>query len=75
MKVWQCNDSRRVPELVQAEVKTPGPQRGELLIRVHAAGVTGSELLWDPTGWLLAWSLGGSMVARRNRAMTQYHSC
>src|SRR5262249_23844727 len=29
--------------------------------------------LADPTGWLLAWSLGGYMVARRNRTMTQYH--
>ena len=36
MKVWQCDDSRPVAGLVQAEVKTPGPQRGEVLIRVHA---------------------------------------
>ena len=28
MKVWQCDDSRPVPGLVQAEVKKPGPQRG-----------------------------------------------
>ena len=38
MKVWQCDDSRPVPGLVPAEVKTPGPQRGEVLIRVHAVG-------------------------------------
>src|SRR5262245_34898236 len=31
--------------------------------------------LAGPTGWLLAWSLGGYMVARRNRTMTQYHFC
>src|SRR6516165_2007744 len=31
--------------------------------------------LADPTRWLLAWSLGGYMVARRNRTMTQYHFC
>ena len=49
MRVWQCDDSRPVPGLVQAEVKTPGPQRGEVLIRVHAVGVTGTELLWQPT--------------------------
>lgn len=49
MKVWQCDDSRPVPGLVQAEVRTPGPQRGEVLIRVHAVGVTGTELLWQPT--------------------------
>jgi aquaporin Z len=49
MKVWQCDDSRPVPGLVPAEVETPEPQRGEVLIRVHAVGVTGTELLWQPT--------------------------
>src|SRR5262249_33624403 len=43
------DDSRPVPGLVPAEVETPGPERGEVLIRVHAAGVTGTELLWQPT--------------------------
>ena len=36
MKVCQCDDSRPVPGLVQAEVRTPGPKRGEIFIRVHA---------------------------------------
>jgi NADPH:quinone reductase-like Zn-dependent oxidoreductase len=36
MKVWQCDDLRPVPGLVSAEVKTPQPGRGEVLIRVHA---------------------------------------
>jgi NADPH:quinone reductase-like Zn-dependent oxidoreductase len=49
MKVWQCDDSRPVPGLVPAEVETPQPQRGEVLIRVHAVGVTHTELLWQPT--------------------------
>lgn len=49
MKVWQCDDSRPMPGLVQAEVKTPDPQRGEVLIQVHAVGITGTELLWQPT--------------------------
>jgi NADPH:quinone reductase-like Zn-dependent oxidoreductase len=49
MDAWQCDDSRPVPRLVEAEVKTPGPQRGEVLIRVHAVGVTRTELLWQPT--------------------------
>ena len=49
MNAWQCDDSRPVPGLVQAEVETPQPQRGEVLIRVHAVGVTGTELLWQPT--------------------------
>ena len=49
MKVWQCDDLRPVPGLVSAEVKTPQPGRGEVLIRVHAVGVTHTELLWQPT--------------------------
>jgi NADPH:quinone reductase-like Zn-dependent oxidoreductase len=49
MNVWQTDDSRPVPGLVQAEVATPHPQRGEVLIRVHAVGVTSTELLWEPT--------------------------
>src|SRR5690348_12078496 len=49
MKVWQCDDSRPVPGLVSAEVKTRQPGRGEVLIRVHAVGVTHTELLWQPT--------------------------
>jgi NADPH:quinone reductase-like Zn-dependent oxidoreductase len=35
--------------LVSAEVKTPQPGRGEVLIQVHAFGVTHTELLWQPT--------------------------
>jgi hypothetical protein len=49
MKVWQCDDLRPVPGLVPAEVKTPQPGRGEVLIRIHAVGVTHTELLWQPT--------------------------
>ena len=49
MKVWQCDDLRPVPGLVSAEVNTPQPGRGEVLIRVHAVGVTHTELLWQPT--------------------------
>jgi len=49
MKVWQCDDLRPVPGLASAEVKTPQPGRGEVLIQVHAVGVTYTELLWPPT--------------------------
>ena len=35
--------------LVESDVPRPQPGRGELLIRVYAAGVTTSELLWLPT--------------------------
>jgi len=49
MNVWQCDDNRPVPGLERAEVETPQPRRGEVLIRVHAAGVTRTELSWEPT--------------------------
>lgn len=35
--------------LVEKEIPRPAPQAGEVLIRVHAAGVTSTELSWDPT--------------------------
>jgi NADPH:quinone reductase-like Zn-dependent oxidoreductase len=35
--------------LVEENVPQPQPRRGELLIRVYAAGVTSKELLWYPT--------------------------
>jgi NADPH:quinone reductase-like Zn-dependent oxidoreductase len=37
------------PSLVEAEGPEPQAGRGELLIRVHAAGVTPTELDWYPT--------------------------
>jgi len=37
------------PMLAEADVPVPAPRDGEVLIRVHAAGVTPSELLWSPT--------------------------
>jgi NADPH:quinone reductase-like Zn-dependent oxidoreductase len=49
MKVWRDNGSPEAPGLLQAEVETPKPGPGELLIRVHAAGVTPTELFWFPT--------------------------
>jgi NADPH:quinone reductase-like Zn-dependent oxidoreductase len=49
MKVWRYNDSQDAPGLFQAEAEPPKPGPGELLIRVRAAGVTPTELLWYPT--------------------------
>ena len=37
------------PMLAEADVPVPAPRDGEVLIRVHAAGVTPTELLWSPT--------------------------
>jgi NADPH:quinone reductase-like Zn-dependent oxidoreductase len=49
MKAMQLNASNQEPLLIQAEVPQPQPGKGELLIRVQAAGVTPTELHWYPT--------------------------
>src|SRR5579862_3417183 len=36
-------------EFVAAEIPQPKPSAGEVLIRVHAAGVTATELIWSTT--------------------------
>lgn len=47
MKVWQFLPQNQ--QWLEAEVPTSQPAAGEVLIRVAAAGVTPSELLWYPT--------------------------
>ena len=37
--------------LAKAEVAKPSPGKGEILVRVHAAGVTPTELIWYPTSY------------------------
>jgi NADPH:quinone reductase-like Zn-dependent oxidoreductase len=37
------------PLLVERDVPRPTPQRGEVLVRVRAAGITPTELAWYPT--------------------------
>jgi len=49
MNVVRFNDSAENPALVAATAPQPKPGPGELLIRVHAAGVTPTELIWYPT--------------------------
>jgi NADPH:quinone reductase-like Zn-dependent oxidoreductase len=49
MKAVQLVDSGPELGLRIVDVPAPMPNRGELLIRVHAAGVTPTELLWYPT--------------------------
>ena len=49
MRIMRVSDSTQPPALVEADVPRPQPRRGELLVRVHAAGVTSKELLWYPT--------------------------
>jgi NADPH:quinone reductase-like Zn-dependent oxidoreductase len=49
MKAMRLSDAAEPPALVEEDVPRPQPQRDELLVRVHAAGVTSKELLWYPT--------------------------
>src|SRR4029450_11406055 len=49
MKAMQVNSADQSPRFIIAELPKPEPGLGEVLIEVHAAGVTPSELLWYPT--------------------------
>ncbi len=49
MRTMRLSDSAQSPVLVEENVPLPQPGRGELLVRVYAAGVTSTELLWYPT--------------------------
>jgi NADPH:quinone reductase-like Zn-dependent oxidoreductase len=49
MKAIQLLDNQQIPKLTEVDIPNPIPGEGELLIRVHAAGVTPTELLWYPT--------------------------
>ena len=49
MRVMRFNDSSDAPALIPGTAPVPQPDRGEMLIRVHAAGVAPTELLWYPT--------------------------
>ena len=49
MKAMLVNNGKHKPDLSAAEIPQPLPGDGDLLIRVHAAGVTPTELLWYPT--------------------------
>jgi NADPH:quinone reductase-like Zn-dependent oxidoreductase len=49
MKAMQVNHSTQGPPLIATELPQPEPGEGELLISVHAVGVTHTELNWYPT--------------------------
>src|SRR5690242_12871066 len=49
MKAMQINSATQGPILISAEVPKPEPGADGVLIRVRAAGVTPTELLWYPT--------------------------
>src|SRR5215468_8315298 len=49
MRTMRLSDAANGPVLIEEHVPQPQPGRGELLVRVYAAGVTPTELLWYPT--------------------------
>jgi NADPH:quinone reductase-like Zn-dependent oxidoreductase len=49
MEAMQVQQSPSGPTLRAAKAPQPMPGKGEVLIRVHAAGVTATELSWNPT--------------------------
>jgi len=49
MKALRLADSAQKAVLVEQDIPQPKPREGEVLIRVHAAGVTPTELQWYPT--------------------------
>jgi NADPH:quinone reductase-like Zn-dependent oxidoreductase len=49
MKSWRLTDSAKSPGLVESDVPQPKPGAEEVLIQVHAAGVTPTEVIWYPT--------------------------
>jgi NADPH:quinone reductase-like Zn-dependent oxidoreductase len=49
MKAVRLFESPTGPRLTETEADPPTPGAGELLIRVHAAGVIPTELQWFPT--------------------------
>jgi len=49
VKAMEVNNAKPGPVLVAAAPPQPHPVEGEVLIRVRAAGVTPTELVWYPT--------------------------
>jgi NADPH:quinone reductase-like Zn-dependent oxidoreductase len=49
MKALRLVSSAPQPLLVEEEMPRPQPQPGEVVVRVRAAAVTPTELLWYPT--------------------------
>ncbi len=49
MRVVQVNGSTQRVSLALAQMGQPKPGPGQILIKVHAAGVTTTELKWYPT--------------------------
>jgi NADPH:quinone reductase-like Zn-dependent oxidoreductase len=49
MKAVQLRTRGGLEAIVVGDAPTPRPGAGEVMVRVHAAGITPTELLWEPT--------------------------
>jgi NADPH:quinone reductase-like Zn-dependent oxidoreductase len=49
MRAMQVNKADQGPVLIPVELQKPEASLGEILVHVHAAAVTPTELLWYPT--------------------------
>jgi NADPH:quinone reductase-like Zn-dependent oxidoreductase len=49
MRTMRLSDAAEGPVLVEEYVPRPQPGKEDLLVRVHAVGVTSKELIWYPT--------------------------
>jgi len=49
MNAARLHDRSAGPVLVYEDVPVPDAREGEVLVRVHAAAVTPTELQWSPT--------------------------
>ena len=49
MRTMRLSDAAEGPVLVEKDVPRPQPGKEDLLVRVHAVGVTSKELIWYPT--------------------------
>ena len=63
MITMRLSDAADGPVLIEENVPQPRPGRGELLVRVYAAGVTPTELLWYTT----THAKNGEIEPRRTR--------
>jgi NADPH:quinone reductase-like Zn-dependent oxidoreductase len=49
MKGMHLADGGQKAALVERDVPLPQPRKGEVLVRIYAAGITPIELAWYPT--------------------------
>lgn len=49
MKAWILTSTAPEPSLVETDIAQPDAQAGEVLVRISAAGITPTEVLWYPT--------------------------